>query len=82
MSAPRMDEELIQLAVKELEYLPCHYVHHLADSMRIMALFHPDEETRMWAYRLHYLVAEELFHFQPETDDQFRDRHRDKVDLD
>lgn len=79
MSAPVMDEELIQLALDELEYLPCHYVHHLADSMRILALFHPEEETRHWAWRLHYLIAEEIFHFVPETNEQFCERHRDKV---
>lgn len=79
MSAPRMDEELVQLAIDELEYLPCHYVHHFADSMRIVALFHPEEEARKWAWRLHYLIAEELFHFVPETDEQFLERRKDKV---
>jgi hypothetical protein len=58
MSAPPMDEDLIQLALDELEYLSCHYVHHLADSIRILALFHPEQETRQWAFRLHYLIAE------------------------
>jgi hypothetical protein len=79
MTAPVMTEELIQLALDELEYLPCHYVHHLADAMRILALFHPDDTTRHWAYRLHYLIAEEIFHFVPETDEQFLERHKDKV---
>ncbi len=74
-----MTEDLIQLAVDELEYLPCHYVHHLADSMRILALFHPSGETRHWAYRIHYLIAEEIFHFVPESDEQFLERHKDKV---
>ncbi len=80
MSAPVMNEELVQLAIDELEYLPCHYVHHFADAMRIVALFHPSPETREWAWRLHFLVAEEIFHFLPETDDQFRERHRDKTE--
>lgn len=79
MSAPEMNEELIQDALDELEYLSCHYVHHLADSMRILALFHPSEGTRNLAWRLHFLIAEEIFHFVPETDEVFKDRHRDKV---
>jgi len=79
MSAPPMDEELIRVALDELEYLPCHYVHHLADAMRIVALFHPDEEAKQQAYRLHFLIAEEIFHFLPETDEQFKERHRDKA---
>lgn len=79
MSAPPLDEALIQEALDELEYLPCHYVHHLADSMRIIALFHPETEARQQAYRLHFLIAEEIFHFVPETDVQFMHRHRDKV---
>ena len=79
MSAPVMNEELIQDALDELEYLTCHYVHHLADALRILALFHPSMDTRSWAYRLHYLIAEEIFHFVPETDEQFTVRHRDKV---
>src|SRR6266446_3263632 len=79
MSAPKMTEELVQLALDELEYLPCHYVHHFADAMRILALFHPLEEVRVWAWRLHFLVAEEIFHFVPETDLAFRERHKDKA---
>lgn len=79
MSAPQMDEALIESAIDELEYLPCHYVHHLADAMRIVALFHPDHETAKHAWRFHYLIAEELFHFRPETDSEFIKRHADKV---
>jgi hypothetical protein len=79
MSAPPMSEGLIQEALDELEYLPCHYVHHLADAMRIIALFHPETDSRFWAWRLHYLIAEEIFHFVPETDAEFRYRHRDKA---
>ncbi len=79
MSAPPMNEELIQLAVDELEYLPCHYVHHLADAMRIISLFHPEAEVRGMAWRLHFLIAEEIFHFVPESDAAFLERHHDKV---
>jgi hypothetical protein len=73
-----MDETLIQSALDELEYLPCHYVHHFADAMRIMAMFHPNAESRTQAGRLHFLIAEEIFHFVPETDEQFKERHKDK----
>lgn len=79
MSAPAMTEELIRAAVDELEYLPCHYVHHFADAMRVLALFHPKIETRDCAWSLHYLIAEEIFHFKPETDREFLERHKDKV---
>lgn len=79
MSAPKMSEELVQQAVDELEYLTCHYVHHLADALRILALFHPGSETKIWAWRIHFLIAEEIFHFVPETDEQFLERHKDKA---
>lgn len=79
MSAPKVSEELLQQALDELEYLTCHYVHHFADANRIIALFHPNQETRQWADRMHYQIADEIFHFKPETDDEFLDRHRDKV---
>jgi len=74
-----MSEELIQAAMDELEYCPVHYVHHFADSFRVMSLFHPDKTVCEFAYRIHYLVAEELFHFVPEADAVFLARHRDKI---
>lgn len=80
MSAPVINEDLVQAALDELEYLACHYVHHLADALRILALFHPDEETRKWSWRLHFLIAEEIFHFVPESDNAFLQRHIDKVE--
>jgi hypothetical protein len=79
MSAPEMTQELREQACDECEYLTCHYVHHLADALRILALFHPDYSTRKAAWDLHYLIAEEIFHFIPETDEQFKQRHVDKV---
>lgn len=79
MTAPKMDEELIQDALDELEYCSCHYTHHLADALRILQLFHPEKDTRQWAWRLHYLIAEEIFHFIPESDGDFCERHKDKV---
>ena len=63
----------------ELEYLTCHYVHHFADSMRIVALFHPQADVRSWAWKLHFLIAEEIFHFVPERDEVFVERHKDKA---
>ena len=77
MQTVQMDDALINLAMDELEYLPCHYVHHFADSMAVMAYHHPDQAVRHWAYRIHFLVAEEIFHFQPETEAMFLHRHRD-----
>jgi hypothetical protein len=79
MSAPPLTSDLVDDAVSELEYLTCHYVHHFADSMRIIALFHPEEAARAWANSIHNLIAEEIFHFVPETDEQFKERHKDKA---
>lgn len=80
MTAPEMDEQLIDLAVDELEYLPCHYVHHFADSMRVLAIHHPRFSTRHFSSKIHNLVAEEIFHFKPETKEEFLERHKDKVE--
>lgn len=79
MSAPEMSEELVNEAIDECEYLTCHYVHHLADALRILALYHPSMVVRGQAWKIHYLIAEEIFHFIPETDGQFKTRHVDKV---
>jgi hypothetical protein len=65
---------------KELEQLPCHFVHHFADALAVIAYGHPDDETRRYAYSVHVYIAEELFHFLPETPDIFLWRHRDKPD--
>lgn len=73
-----MNEEIIQMAIDELEYLPCHYAHHFADSMAVMAYHHPNEAVRGLAYRIHFLVAEEIFHFIPEPKEIFLKRHEDK----
>jgi hypothetical protein len=80
MTAPIMDVPLIEQCVDELEYMACHYVHHLADASRVVAIYHPCKETRDGARHLHYSIAEEIFHFVPETDDQFIERHKDKVE--
>lgn len=79
MTAPQMTKELFDEAIDELEYLTCHYVHHFADAMRILALFHPELKTRAWAYQFHFEIAEEIFHFKPEPDREFLERHKDKV---
>lgn len=78
MQSIQMTGDLINDAMDELEYLPCHYVHHLADAFAVVAYHHPDSRVREYAYRIHYLIAEELFHFMPETKEQFAYRHRDK----
>ena len=75
-----ISKELIDDAMDELEYCPVHYVHHLADSFAVVAYHHPDPDVRWHAYYLHSEVATELFHFIPETQDEFLDRHRDKFE--
>ncbi len=78
METVDLTKELTEKAVDELEYCTCHYAHHLADSFAVIAYFHPDHVIREKAYSLHYLVAEELFHFKPESEEQFIERHKDK----
>ncbi len=63
----------------ELEYQTCHFVHHLADALRTVAIWHPDALIWERAYGYHYRIAEELFHFVPEGTEEFIERHRDKV---
>jgi hypothetical protein len=82
MSAPPMTQELIEACVDELEYLTGHYIHHLADAMRVVALYYEGADqcaVRRAAHNLHFLIAEEIFHFVPESDETFIWRHRDKV---
>ncbi len=78
MEPQKLSKELIDKCMDELEYLPCHYVHHFADSLRVVALHHPDPTAQAFAWSIHYLVAEEIFHFRPETDEEFIKRHQDK----
>ena len=75
-----MSRELIDLALDECEYLPVHFVHHFADSMAVAAYFHPSDagRTNYYALRIYSLIAEELFHFKPETREEFLERHKDK----
>lgn len=63
----------------ELEYQTCHFVHHLADALRTVSIWHYMGITRDQARAYHNRIAEELFHFVPETDEMFFVRHRDKV---
>ena len=65
---------------KELEHSPCHFVHHFADALAVIAYSHPGLAIRRIAYRYHYYVAEEIFHFIPEPPAIFAWRHRDKKD--
>lgn len=64
----------------ELQFLPCHYVHHLADALAVVAYGHPDMNVKQTAYAYHVHIAEELFHFVPEPPSIFEWRHRDKPD--
>lgn len=73
-----MSCELIDAAMDECEYLPVHYVHHLADAFAVVAYHHPDERVREHAYYLHQQVAVELFHFKPESREEFISRHQDR----
>lgn len=63
----------------ELEYRTCHFVHHFADALRTVAIFHPDARVQMRTAEYHHRIAEELFHFQTESDEAFLLRHRDVV---
>ena len=64
----------------ELEYQTCHFVHHLADALRTVGIWHYNDCIKERAWQYHYLIAEELFHFVPESRDNFIERHKDKVD--
>ncbi len=65
---------------KELEHCTVHFVHHFADGLAVIAYHHPDEPVARYAAELHYHIAEELFHFMPESRSTFLVRHRDKKD--
>jgi len=80
MEPQTLSDKLIEQCMDELEYLPCHYVHHFADALAVVAYHHPDEEARKFAYRVHFLVAEEIFHFEPESREKFMQRHVDKTE--
>ena len=73
-----MCNDLIDAAMDEAEYCAVHYVHHLADSFAVLGYHHPDAGVRTWARKLHGQVAVELFHFHPESQEEFLIRHRDK----
>lgn len=64
---------------EELEYRTCHFVHHFADALRCVSIWHPDVTAQETAWKYHYFIAEELFHFRPETVQEFVLRHRDQV---
>jgi hypothetical protein len=68
----------VEALYKELEHCPCHFVHHFLDGLAIIAYFHPIEIVAEYAARVHYMCAEELFHFYPEQPEYFKMRHRDK----
>lgn len=65
---------------KELEHCFVHFVHHFADGLAIIAYHHPETAVRAYAARLHYYIAEEMFHFVPEHPETFKLRHRDKIE--
>jgi len=71
--------ELVEDCMNELEYLPCHYVHHFADALAVVAYYHFNKEARANALHVHGLIATEIFHFKPETQEEFIERHKDKT---
>jgi hypothetical protein len=64
---------------EELEWRSCHYVHHLADALRVISIYHPDDTVGGAAWSYHFRIAEEIFHFKPEGEAEFLRRHKDKV---
>ncbi len=79
METIEVTDAMIDQAIDELEYCPVHYAHHFADSLAVLAYHHPSDATRAIALAIHTLVAVELFHFHPETQEEFFIRHRDKI---
>ena len=71
--------DYIDMAIDELEYCAVHYAHHFADSLAVLAYHHPDPNVCKIALEIHTLVAVELFHFHPETEEEFLIRHADKI---
>jgi hypothetical protein len=65
---------------KELEFSSVHFVHHLADALRVVGIYHPDAIVKANANGLHRYIADELFHFKPEGFEEFIHRHRDRVE--
>lgn len=65
---------------KELEHCTVHFVHHFADGLAVIAYNHPDPAVAASAAEIHFHIAEELFHFMPESRGVFLVRHRDKKD--
>lgn len=69
----------IEAAIDELEYCTCHYAHHFADAMAVIAYHHPEKLIRDNALYIHTYFAEEVFHFKPESKEEFLERHKDKI---
>ena len=78
MQSIEMTHELADAAMAELEYCPVHFAHHFADAFAVTAYYHPVPKVQDMAYYVHYQVAEELFHFRPETRKMFLERHKDR----
>lgn len=78
MEPQEMGDALIEQCMDECEYLTCHYVHHFADALRVVGIYHPDALVRGFAMRVHVEVAFEIFHFRAESDEDFITRHQDR----
>lgn len=64
---------------KELEFSSGHFIHHFSQALRVIHVFHPDEDIADYAGELHYYIARELFHFLPEDASEFIERLADKA---
>jgi hypothetical protein len=79
MKSVYMSDTIIKNTINELQYAIVHYVHHFADAFMVMACFHNDLKVKKFSLLLYKLIAEELFHFHPETKNEFIKRHIDKI---
>lgn len=70
---PTFDEPEL---LREVEYVPVHFFHHLILGMEIIAYKHPDGPTRRIA-EYYYLGMVGLLHMNPETEPQLNWRLED-----
>lgn len=64
---------------KELEYCTIHYVHHLTQALKVIAIGCDNATVREYALILYDKIVKELLHLTGETDEEFYVRLADKV---
>lgn len=69
-----------EMLEKELEYVSVHYVHHLAQAMKVVAIGVDVYVYEKYARELYEFISNELLHMKVETDDEFNERLRDMVE--